>query len=117
MYALLRIVNQLAAENYATTKAGIEDGKLRLLATSGAKRSELTPNAPTAAEGGGPGYEVRSWNALFAKTGTSADIIARLNQAVRDAVALPDIKQRMLELGLEAQAGSPEEMTAGVKED
>jgi len=117
MIALLRNDIQLAAEYYATTKAGIEDGKLRLLATTGAKRSELTPNVPTAAEGGVPGYEVRSWNALFAKTGTSADIIARLNQAVRDAVALPDIKQRMLELGLEAQAGSPEEIAARLKDD
>ncbi len=117
MIALLRNDIQLAAEYYATTKAGIEDGKLRLLATTGTKRSELTPNAPTAAEGGVPGYEVRSWNALFAKTGTSGDIIARLNQAVRDAVALPDIKQRMLELGLEAQAGSPEEIAARLKDD
>ena len=117
MIALLRNDIQLAAEYYATTKAGIEDGKLRLLATTGAKRSEFTPNAPTAAEGGVPGYEVRSWNALFAKAGTSADIIARLNQAVRDAVALPDIKQRMLELGLEAQAGSPEEIAARLKDD
>ena len=76
MIALLRNDVQLTAEYYATTKAGIEDGKLRLLATTGAKRSELTPNAPTAAEAGVPGYEVRSWNALFAKAGTSADIIA-----------------------------------------
>ncbi len=106
MIALLRNDIQLAAEYYATTKAGIEDGKLRLLATTGAKRSELTPNAPTAAEAGVPGYEVRSWNALFAKAGTS-----------RDVVALPDIKQRMLELGLEAQAGSPEEIAARLKDD
>jgi hypothetical protein len=76
MIAVLRNDVQLTAEYYATTKAGIEDGKLRLLATTGAKRSEFTPNAPTAAEAGVPGYEVRSWNALFAKAGTSADIIA-----------------------------------------
>ncbi len=117
MIAVLRNDVQLAAEYYATTKAGIEDGKLRLLATTGEKRSELTPNAPTVAEAGVPGYEVRSWNALFAKTGTSADIIARLNQAVRDVVALPEIKRRMLELGLEAQAGSPEEIAARLKDD
>jgi tripartite-type tricarboxylate transporter receptor subunit TctC len=117
MVAVLRNDVQLAPEYYATTKAGIEDGKLRLLATTGEKRSELTPNAPTVAEAGVPGYEVRSWNALFAKAGTSADIIARLNQAVRDVVALPEIKRRMLELGLEARAGSPEEAAARLKDD
>jgi tripartite-type tricarboxylate transporter receptor subunit TctC len=117
MIALLRNDVQLAVEYYATMKSGIEDGKLRLLATSGERRSEVTPNAPTVAEAGVPGYEVRSWNALFAKAGTSADVIARLNQAVRDVAALPDIKKRMLELGLEAQAGSPEEIAARLKAD
>jgi tripartite-type tricarboxylate transporter receptor subunit TctC len=117
MIALLRNDIQLAVEYYATMKGGIEDGKLRLLATTGEKRSELSPDTPTVAEAGVPGYEVRSWNALFAKAGTAPDIIARLNQAIRDVVALPDIKQRMLELGLEAQAGPPEEIAARLKAD
>jgi tripartite-type tricarboxylate transporter receptor subunit TctC len=115
--ALLRNDVQLAVEYYATMKSGIEDGKLRLLATSGEKRSELSPNSPTVAEAGVPGYEVRSWNALFAKAGTPPDIIAKLNQAVRDVVTLPDLKKRMLELGLEAQAGPPEEIAARLKAD
>jgi len=115
--ALFRNDIQLAVEYHATMKGGIEDGKLRLLATSGEKRSELSPNVPTVAEAGVPGYEVRSWNALFAKAGTPPDIIARLNQAVRDVVALPDIRTRMLDLGLEAQAGSPEEIAARLKSD
>jgi tripartite-type tricarboxylate transporter receptor subunit TctC len=115
--ALLRNDIQLAVEYYATMKGGIEDGKLRLLATSGEQRSELAPNVPTVAEAGVPGYEVRSWNALFAKAGTPPDIIAKLNQAVRDVVTLPDLKKRMLELGLEAQAGPPEEIAARLKAD
>jgi tripartite-type tricarboxylate transporter receptor subunit TctC len=117
MVALLRNDVQLVVEYYATTKSGIDDGKLRLLATTGEKRSPLTPNAPTAAEAGAPGYEVGSWNALFAKAGTPADIIARINQAVRDVVALPDIGKRMSELGLEPRAGPPEEMAARLKSD
>jgi tripartite-type tricarboxylate transporter receptor subunit TctC len=117
MIALLRNDVQLAVEYYATTKSGIEDGKLRLLATGGGKRSALTPNAPTAAESGVPGYEVGSWNALFAKAGTPPAIIAKLNQAVREAVALPDVQKRMSELGLEAQAGPPEEIGARLRSD
>ncbi len=77
----------------------------------------FAPNAPTAAEAGVPGYEVRSWNALFAKAGTSPDIVAKLNQAVRQAVELPDLKQRMLDLGLEAQSGPPQEIEARLKAD
>jgi len=117
MIALLRNDVQLAIEYYATMKSGIDDGKLRLLATTGDKRAEFSPNVPTVAEAGVPGYEVRSWNALFAKAGTPPDIIAKLNQAVRDVVALPDIRKRMLDLGLEAKAGPPEEIAARLKAD
>ncbi len=115
--ALLRNDVQLAVEYYATMKSGIEDGKLRLLATSGERRSPFSPEVPTASEAGVPGYEVRSWNALFAKAGTPPAIVDRLNQAIRQAVALPVVRQRMLELGLEAQAGPPEEIAARLKSD
>jgi tripartite-type tricarboxylate transporter receptor subunit TctC len=117
MVALLRNDVQLVVEYYATTKSGIEDGKLRLLATGGEKRSVLTPDVPTATEAGVPGYEVGSWNALFARAGTPPDVIARLNQAVREVVALPDIGKRMSELGLEPKAGPPEEMAARLTSD
>jgi tripartite-type tricarboxylate transporter receptor subunit TctC len=117
MIALLRNDVQLAVDFYAATKSGVDDGKLRLLATGGEKRSALTPGTPTATEAGVPGYEVSSWNALFAKAGTPPAIIARLNQAVREAVALPDLQKRMSELGLEAQAGPPEEIGARLKSD
>jgi tripartite-type tricarboxylate transporter receptor subunit TctC len=117
MVALLRNDVQLAIEFYATMKSGIDDGKLRLLATSGDKRSALTPDAPTVAEAGVPGYEVSSWNALFAKAGTPPDIVAKLNQAIREVVAVPELRQRMSELGMEAQAGSPEELGARLTSD
>jgi tripartite-type tricarboxylate transporter receptor subunit TctC len=117
MIALLRNDVQLVVEYYATTKSGIDDGKLRVLATAGAKRSPLTPGVSTAAEAGVPGYEVGSWNALFARTGTPPDVIARINRAVRDVVTLPDIGKRMAELGLEPKAGPPEEMGERLKSD
>jgi tripartite-type tricarboxylate transporter receptor subunit TctC len=117
MVALERNDVQLGVEYYATTKSQIEGGKLRLLATTGERRSTLTPDAPAVAEAGVPGYEVGSWNALFAKAGTPADIIARVNAAVRDAVAQPDIARRMSELGLVPKAGPPEEMAARLSSD
>jgi tripartite-type tricarboxylate transporter receptor subunit TctC len=117
LIALYRNDVQLAIEFYAATKPGIEDRTLRLLATGGEKRSPLTPDTSTAAEAGVPGYEVGSWNALFAKAGTPPAIIAKLNQAVREAVAMPEVRKRMSELGLEAQTGTPEEIGARLKSD
>jgi tripartite-type tricarboxylate transporter receptor subunit TctC len=117
LIALLRNDIQLLVEYYATVKPGLEDGKLRVLAMSGAKRSQVLPNVPTVAEAGVPGYEVRSWNALFAPAGTPPDIVAKLNQAVREVMAQPDVKHRLLALGIEAQAGPPEEIAARLKAD
>jgi tripartite-type tricarboxylate transporter receptor subunit TctC len=117
MIALLRNDVQLAIEYYATTKSGIDDGRLRLLATTGKKRSPLTPQAPTAMEAGIPDYEVDSWNALYAKAGTPADIIGQINHAVREVMAQPEIGKRMSDLGLEAKPGPPGEIAARMKAD
>jgi putative tricarboxylic transport membrane protein len=117
MVALERNDVQLGVEYFATTKSQIESGMLRLLATTGRKRSALTPDTPTVAAAGVPGYEVDSWNALFAKAGTPPDIIARLNAAVREIVAQPDTRERMTELGLVPKAGPPEETAARLSSD
>ena len=115
--ALLRNDIQLLSEYYATVKSGLEDGKLRVLAMSGDKRSPVLPNVPTVAEAGVPGYVVTSWNALFARVGTPPEIVTKLNMTVREVMAQPEIKKRMLELGIEAQAGTPEEIEARLKAD
>jgi tripartite-type tricarboxylate transporter receptor subunit TctC len=117
LVALLRNDIALAVDYYATMKGALEDGKLRLLATSGERRAAFSPSVPTVAEAGVPGYEAKSWNALFARTGTPPPIIAKLNLAIREIVAQPDFRQRMLDLGLEAQAGPPEEIAARLKAD
>lgn len=117
MVALLRSDVQLAVDYYPTMKGGLDDGKLRLLATTGDKRAEFSPEVPTVAEAGVPGYEAKSWNALFAKAGTPGNIIAKLNRTIREIVAEPEFRRRMLDLGLEAQAGTPEEIAARLKAD
>ena len=57
-----------------------------------------------------PGYEVVGWNALAAPAGTPAEVIAILNQHLNTIVAMPDFKQRLAQLGLEAYAGVPSEL-------
>src|SRR4029078_3123035 len=93
------------------------DGKLRLLATSGPKRSAFMPNLVTVAEAGVPNYEVTSWNGMFAPRGTSQQVVATINATLRDVLALPDVKQRLLELGIEARPSSTEELMTRYKVD
>jgi tripartite-type tricarboxylate transporter receptor subunit TctC len=114
---LLRNDVQMMVDFPATVKGQIDDGKLRLLATSGPKRSPSMPNLVTVAEGGVKGYEVTSWNGMFAPHGTPSSIIALINAALREVLALPDVKQRLLELGIEARPSSPEELMTLFKAD
>jgi tripartite-type tricarboxylate transporter receptor subunit TctC len=117
LIALLRNDIQLIVEYYATVKPGLDDHKVRVLATSGEHRSKILPKVPTVSESGVPGYVVTSWNAMFAPKGTPPEVVAKLNEAIREAIALPEVKQRLLDLGIEAQAGTPEEISVRLKAD
>ena len=95
----------------------VNDGKLRILATSSPQRSALTPDIPTAAESGVPGYEVTSWNAIFAPKGTPKEIVDAMNAAMRDVLALPDVKEAFAKVGVTAQPSTPDELMARLKAD
>jgi tripartite-type tricarboxylate transporter receptor subunit TctC len=107
----------LLIDSYSSMKGNLADGKLRALASSGAKRSEATPALATVQENGVAGYDVVSWNALFAPAGTSPEIVKTLNGALRDILADADVKRRLIELGIEARASTPQEISARLKSD
>jgi tripartite-type tricarboxylate transporter receptor subunit TctC len=75
------------------------------------------PDVPTLQEAGVPGYEVSSWNALFARAGTPPEIVTGLNMALRDILADSAVKKRLLDLGIEAKAGAPEDIAARLRAD
>src|ERR1700704_1709249 len=102
--ALLRNDVQLLVEFYAPIKSTLADKKIRAVAGSGTQRSPFLADVPTVAEVGVPGYEVTSWNGLFAPAATSPDIIKLLNKTVHEIVATPDVKQKYADLGIEAKA-------------
>lgn len=81
---------------------------LRVLATTGERRSESLPEVPTVQEASGASYAVASWNALAAPAGTPAPVIERLNGVLRQALADAAVKQRLAALGVRAEAGSPQ---------
>jgi tripartite-type tricarboxylate transporter receptor subunit TctC len=108
--ALLRNDVQLLVEFYAPIKPTLLDKKIRAVATTGTRRSPFFPDVPTVAEAGVAAYEVVSWNGIFVRTGTAAEIINVLNGVVREIVAIPEVKEQYAELGIEAKASSPEEL-------
>jgi tripartite-type tricarboxylate transporter receptor subunit TctC len=107
----------LVIDSYSSMKGNLADGKLRALASSGSKRSEATPDLATAQESGVAGYDVVSWNALFAPAGTPPEIVKTLNGALREILADADVKRRLIELGIEARASTPQEISSRLKSD
>ena len=95
----------------------VKTGRLRALAVLSTKRSELTPGIPTASESGLPGFVAEVTNGVFAPAKTPPAIIARVNELFSRALNLPDMKQKLVAVGVEAVASSPEGLAAAVKTD
>ena len=91
-------------------------GRVRILATSDAKRSPLVPEAPTFLEAG-YGIEGTAWYGLFAPAGTPDAIVERYNKIVVAALKLPEVKERLLKMGLYATGSTPAEFAAIQKAD
>ena len=79
----------LMIDSYSAMKGNLADGKIRALAATGPARSASTPDIPTVQESGVAGYDVVSWNALFAPSGTPPEIVKTLNQACRTSSPSP----------------------------
>jgi tripartite-type tricarboxylate transporter receptor subunit TctC len=107
----------LMIDSYSAMKGNLDDKKFRALASSGPVRSESTPDIATAQESGVAGYDVVSWNALFAPAGTPPEIVNKLNNALQDILADADVKKRLIGLGIEAKASTPQEISARLKSD
>lgn len=86
----------------------IKSGNVNAVAVTSAKRFSGLANVPTVAESGLPNYQATSWNGLAAPAQTPQPIIDRLNKEINAAVARPEVKARLLELGIVAQGGTPE---------
>ena len=107
----------LMIDSYASMKGNLAEKKFRALASSGPVRSESTPDVATVRESGVTDYDVISWNALFAPAGTPPEIVKTLNGALQDILADAEVKRRLIELGIEARASTPEEISARLKSD
>jgi tripartite-type tricarboxylate transporter receptor subunit TctC len=98
---------QAAFEILAPVLAQIRGGALKPLAVTSDKRFSSLPEVPTVAESGVSGYQASSWNGVAAPARTPRAVIDRLNREVNAAVAAPEVHKRLLDLGVEARAGTP----------
>lgn len=98
-----------AVEILAPVMGQIRGGALRALTVTSEKRSVLLPDVPTSRESGLPGYLASSWNALAVPAKTPRDVVERLNRDITQALATPEVKNRLQELNVEARASTPEQ--------
>ncbi|MCY1534876.1 hypothetical protein D9M68_702600 [compost metagenome] len=98
--------------NINTAIPHIKAGKLRALAITSSKRSPILPDVPTMDEAGVKGVTVYSWQAVAAPKGLAPEIKAKLHSAVVAALNDPAVKPKLLDLGFEIVANTPEQFTA-----
>jgi tripartite-type tricarboxylate transporter receptor subunit TctC len=115
--AMLRGDVGLAFDTIATAANFVREGKLRAMAVTSAQRSPAMPEVPTVAESGLPGYDAVFWNGVFAPAGTPAEIVGRLNATCHAALQLPDVVERIQELGSRPAGGPPEVMARRFEAD
>jgi tripartite-type tricarboxylate transporter receptor subunit TctC len=102
-------------DNITTAWPLAKAGKLRALAVTTAKRSAVAPDVPTLAESGLAGYEVGSWQGVFAPAGTPPEVVKRLNAEMVKIINMPDVREKLVGLGAEPVGNSSEEFGMFVK--
>jgi tripartite-type tricarboxylate transporter receptor subunit TctC len=117
LLSLMRNDSHLLIDSYAALKSGLEGKQIRALATSGPQRSAALPNVPTVREAGVAGFDVTSWNALFAPKGTPQPVVDTLHKALQEILASAEIKAKLLDLGIEAKSESPAELSERLRAD
>jgi tripartite-type tricarboxylate transporter receptor subunit TctC len=110
--AILGGQTQLVITTIPPVLQHVKAGKVRALALSGSKRQASLPDVPTFAEAGFAEFDVSLWQGLLVPAGTPADVIARLNAEVNRALAAPDVRARIAELGADPAGGTPEQFAA-----
>ena len=90
----------------------IQSGKVRALAVTSAKRLESLPNVPTVAESGVPGFEVLSWQAVFAPAGTPRPVVDRLHNEIVKILQQPEMLDRLKTLGMQPSTMAMDQFTA-----
>ena len=92
-------------------------GRVKLLAVGNPRRTQTAPELPTISESGVPGYETGGWFGVLAPAGTPEPIIARLHAAIADTMKTPAVRERILAIGIEPMATSPDEFSSFIRSE
>ena len=95
--------------------AHVKTGRLRPLAVTSEKRFSLLPDIPTVAEGGLPGFDMSTWWGLVAPGGVGKEVVSRLHADTARALRLPDVKDKLANVGADAVGNTPEEFGAFIR--
>jgi tripartite-type tricarboxylate transporter receptor subunit TctC len=95
----------------------VQAGSVRAIAVTSAQRSPAAPNIPTIAESGLPQFEATSWFALLGPAGMPRDVQLRINAETAKVLAMPDVKEKLAALGLDAAPGTPEALATLIQSE
>jgi tripartite-type tricarboxylate transporter receptor subunit TctC len=118
--ALTDIMNgqvSYAIETVAATAPHIKSGRLKTFGVSTAKRTEALPDVPPLAEAAGIPYDAAAWIGYAAPAGTPREIVVRVSAEIQKALKTDELKQRMVNIGLDAVASTPEEMATFMRRE
>ncbi len=115
--ALVSGETQASLATVSTVLVHVQSGRLRAIGVSSVKRTGTMPDVPTIAEAGVPGYEMSPWIGVFVPTGTSKEIVTKLNTEINKALKASDVSQLLASQALDPMGGTPEEMDARIKAD
>ena len=110
-----RVTMTIAA--VATFLPLVRDGRLRAIAVASEKRTPTLPDVPTVAESGYPGFDTSSWQGAWAPAKTPTALVRKLNQDLQRLVALPDVRARFAELGMEPAGTTEQELARIIQSD
>jgi tripartite-type tricarboxylate transporter receptor subunit TctC len=108
---------QIYFDNFANVLQHVDSGKLRAIAVTGDARVPQLPDVPTMTESGFAAIAATYWNGLLAPAGTPAPIVARLNAAVNQALAVAEVRSALTKLGSDPKSGTPQEFAAFIAEE
>ena len=100
----------LVIDTVTAVRPQVAAGKLKAIAVTSQKSTELLPGVKPVAEQGLPGFEVLAWNALYAPKGTPKEIVTLLNTEVNKILADPEARQKLKDLGFDVGGGTPEQL-------
>lgn len=103
-------VTQVMFVDATTSAPHAREGRVRAIGVTSRQRVSLLPDVPTVEEQGFPGYEMLSWNAVYAPAGTPAPIVLRMNGLINEIMARPTINERLTANGMVLRPGTPDDL-------